>query len=615
MTWLNPAGWWWLLVAVPVIALYILRIRRRRTPVSTLQFWEEAVPDSRPRAWWQRLRNLVSLLVQLLFLLLVVMAIADPLTAKQKRERRTWLLIIDRSASMQMSTNPAMPGAPTRLDQAKTEAVALINRLRDWDEAMVATMTDRIDVRCGRTDDARILRRAVASIATSDAPGDAREAIRLAAGVRVDDRKQEVVVWSDQPAPSGEAGSLSNGTWRVTGAPVDNVGIVTFAARPAAERRDRVRLLLAVANHAATNRSFSVSLRENGIPFDAPFFEVPPGEERSIHLEHEPGAGGLVTAELMLDQIDGFAGDNRAQLVVESPRAVTAGLVTSSPNRFLVEVLEAQPLLDLVVLSPDDPDGWTVADLLVFDRVVPDMLPAQAALYLGPEAASPLWSMDEPVSNAWVNWQNEASPLTRHVPVEELPIARMVPIRPIGGEVLWKVLDRPAAVAWQRGDHRVVAWTIDLQRSDVPLRTAFPIFVANCVNWLADRSVKNHGAFAAGDLVTLARAGDAEAALVAPDGTRSSLPDKGDHWLIGPVERAGVYRVEADADATPLETFAVNLANGEESNGRTMTDEDAAAPPPWLALGARRSPWFYLALAALLLSVTEWLLHHRRVLE
>ena len=39
----------------PIVLLYILRIRLRRQPVSTLLFWDQLFDEKKPRSWWQRL--------------------------------------------------------------------------------------------------------------------------------------------------------------------------------------------------------------------------------------------------------------------------------------------------------------------------------------------------------------------------------------------------------------------------------------------------------------------------------------------------------------------------------------------------------------------------------
>ena len=103
---------WWALLAVPIVLLFILRVRLRRKPVATLLFWDQLLKEHPPRAWWRRLRNLLALLFQLAFLALVVGALVDPLWAWQKKEARHVVYVIDNSASMsardaRRSGNPA----------------------------------------------------------------------------------------------------------------------------------------------------------------------------------------------------------------------------------------------------------------------------------------------------------------------------------------------------------------------------------------------------------------------------------------------------------------------------------------------------------------------------
>jgi|GEM_PF-4957561 len=65
---------WWLLLAVPVVLFY-LGLRPTRVVVSAGFLWQRALAR---RTWWQRIRWLVSLGLQLLFLALVVAALTDP---------------------------------------------------------------------------------------------------------------------------------------------------------------------------------------------------------------------------------------------------------------------------------------------------------------------------------------------------------------------------------------------------------------------------------------------------------------------------------------------------------------------------------------------------------
>ena len=68
MNLINPTALFLAGLAVPIIVFYILKIRLRRVPVSTLMFWQQIFEEKKPRSIWQRLRHLLSLLLQLAFL-------------------------------------------------------------------------------------------------------------------------------------------------------------------------------------------------------------------------------------------------------------------------------------------------------------------------------------------------------------------------------------------------------------------------------------------------------------------------------------------------------------------------------------------------------------------
>src|SRR5919205_449158 len=125
----NPTPLFWLLLAIPVVIFYVLKIRLKRVPVSTVIFWRQIFDEKKPRSLWQRLRHLISLLVQLALLLLLVAALAEPFFDWDALTPRRVVLVIDNSASMN-----AADAEPTRLAKAKEEAKRIVAGLRYQDE-------------------------------------------------------------------------------------------------------------------------------------------------------------------------------------------------------------------------------------------------------------------------------------------------------------------------------------------------------------------------------------------------------------------------------------------------------------------------------------------------
>ena len=113
MSFANPTALLWALLAVPVVVFYVLKIRLKRVPVSTVIFWRQLFDEKRPRSLWQRLRHLVSLLVQMALLGLMVAALAEPFFSWEILSARRVVLVLDNSASMN-----ATDVEPTRLAKA-----------------------------------------------------------------------------------------------------------------------------------------------------------------------------------------------------------------------------------------------------------------------------------------------------------------------------------------------------------------------------------------------------------------------------------------------------------------------------------------------------------------
>ena len=87
----NPYALFWLLLTLPLVALFLLKVRPRLQAVSTVLFWQQVLPESRPRRWWQRLRHPLSLLLQLLLLLLLTLALARaPVAGSRRRSGCCW---------------------------------------------------------------------------------------------------------------------------------------------------------------------------------------------------------------------------------------------------------------------------------------------------------------------------------------------------------------------------------------------------------------------------------------------------------------------------------------------------------------------------------------------
>ena len=88
------------LLAAPIVAMYLLRLRRKERRVSSTFLWREVLRDLEANAPWQRLRPNLLLLLQLLALAALVLALSRPYLTQASDIDGDLLLILDASASM-----------------------------------------------------------------------------------------------------------------------------------------------------------------------------------------------------------------------------------------------------------------------------------------------------------------------------------------------------------------------------------------------------------------------------------------------------------------------------------------------------------------------------------
>src|SRR5258708_36200548 len=101
MTFLNAWAAGFAALAPVIVLLYLLKLKRRPMPVSTLIFWQRVLQESRRRALFQRLRQFLSLLLHLLIFALILGALLRPAFDRLVREGGSTVLILDTRDRMQ----------------------------------------------------------------------------------------------------------------------------------------------------------------------------------------------------------------------------------------------------------------------------------------------------------------------------------------------------------------------------------------------------------------------------------------------------------------------------------------------------------------------------------
>jgi hypothetical protein len=622
MNLVHPTAMLWAALAIPIVVFYILKIRNRRVPVSTILFWRQIFEEKQPRSIWQHLRHLLSLLVQLAFLLLVVSAIAEPIFKWEIRDARRLVLIVDNSASMN-----ATDVDPTRLDAAKKAAEPLIEGLRFRDELAILSAGTQPQVQSGLTGHQSTLRAALRAIPPTDGPTRIKESVELARRLLADQPRRKIVIVTDGGFPEIDAIRGADDVQVVAiGKKTGNLAITRFQARRSLLDPIGYQILAEVQNASDEKVETRFELDLEGNPVDVVPLTLEPGAKWMQVFEKTSADGGRLTAKL--NRKDLLAVDNQAVTILPSREILPVTLVTNG-NLFLEKVFEANPLVKLTVVKEMPKDGKPPS-LTVWHRKVANRLPPGNHLVIEPKDPTDLWTVGEMLQNPVVEKQDKQSPLMTHIRLDNvlMPEARQIKFlaggtalaTALSGDPLYFAIDRP------QGKGKVLVLTVDLDKGDLPLQTAFPIMVANSLGWFTGTRGELREAMASGTVADIelppGRGSSAKTLdLVAPDGRKKSIPVVGGKVTVGPLDRCGVWTLrrpnepdaKSKAEEPPVLEIACNLAARAESDIRPPAG--LIEQPRLASLGGGSGGWplwFMLALVAGILIVAEWYLYQRR---
>ena len=657
MQFVSPTSLLWLLLAVPIVVLYILKIRLRRVPVSTMMFWDQVFDQRTPRSIWQKLRHVISLLMQLAFLSLVAFAVADPFLTTEQLTARQVVLVVDNSASM-----TALDGVVTRLDEAKRRGARLINGLRFRDRMAIVSTGAVPKVVCGLTNHQRTLRRALTAVSITHGPTRVHEAVEMAKRLLSGQENPQIVVLTDgcfdgvevlaaeNAAQQGRLANQATVQLDIVGTPIDNVAITKFQVRRSLNDVIGYQVFVEVTNYSdeATECRLEVSLGNDLV--DVVPLHLEPDQPHRHFLDHASAVGGRLLASI--DVQDSLPVDNQAVAIVPKRQRQSVLLVTQG-NLFLQSALAAIPLVDLRSVK-ELPKSIPTDVIVFFDGETPNEIPVGNVFVVQPTSSTDLWKLGVPIKDPLVTDQDSDSPLMTHVQLENvlMPAARTLELSAehrvlassIGGEPLYVMIDRPPG--------KVLVMAVDLDVGDLPLRTAFPIMMTNAINWFRGERAELQPAVATGTTVhwqlnatandlggavngmtrsAVASAGPNRAGkgqdetsilvLRGPDGTDKALPNNADRLTLGPFAQSGVWQVlrvrrnatesSNDQSETVVAEYACNLTDSQESNLRFKVELPKSKAAQASALDSRPI-WFYLVALALVLSTVEWFMYQRR---
>jgi len=477
MTFLLPLGLLGLLLLPIIVLLHLIRQRRERQRVPSLQIWRDLQRQTiqqKPR----RIPLTLLLLLHLLLTLLLAFALSQPLLLALRGQATHTAIILDTSTSM-----AATDEQPDRLSAAKAEALQLLGDLSSSDSAALIELsaTPRILGQANGSDTALVLRE-LNQLRAGGPDGDLRQALNLAQATGRAQAALRIVILSDQalqavtPAPV-----LGDVEWRVFGEAGDNVAIVAFATRPL--RNGQQQLYARVANLGSSPIARTLRLDLDGTRAATEPMRLAPGGEAEWSWPLPQGTNQAVAS---LSGTDLQPLDDQATAVVGGGQRTKVVLVTPTTTP-LERALRAQPNVEVQIISAATYQEPTDADLVVFNTYVPTSMPQTPVLVVAPPRDQQLIEITENVDNVTANTVTEER--FRAIDWQPVTFDRVANVvTPPWARTIVAADDVPLVLAGQLDGQPIVIWTFDPTASNVANRLAFPLLTAATTRMLLPRT-------------------------------------------------------------------------------------------------------------------------------
>ncbi|HEY1065054.1 MAG TPA: VWA domain-containing protein, partial [Pirellulales bacterium] len=599
---------------------------------------------------WQRLRQNLLLLLQLLLVALVLIALTGPSWRSNSLQGDRFIFLFDASASM-----GSTDAEPNRFAAAKAKLNEYLDAMPSGATAMLVSFADGAKVEQGFTDNRAELKRRLAAVQPTQRTTSIDEALRIAAAQAnpgqssFEDRDVAVAqampatmyVLSDGRLQTPSDFFLGNLTpiYVPFGKPdSSNLAILAFSVGRNSERPQQREAFCRIQNNGPDVAKPIVQLfllgddLKSETLIEAKEVTIEPNAASGAVFPLPEFSGGVLEARIVTK--DALTLDDRAWTSVAPPRLGKVLLVTPGNRRLMLALTAkgSQKIAEVVQVAPPhlgtkeyEAEAATGAfDLIIYDQCSPKAMPQANTLFIG--SLPPVgWKQGELGVNPLVLSVDRFHPLTQLVEFNDVRIveARQGTKSEIGGRVLVDSTLGPLLTVAPREGFQDTVLSMALVNgeevvTDWPIKPTFAVFALNLLQTLAGGAEASSLETARpGKPVALRNpVGLESATITTPSGKSFTVPrGRNNSYDFLRTDEVGPYQVVwKNGDR---QTFVVNLFDAEESDVRaqqklTFPTAEVAAQAPGSQV-ARYSGGKWVIVLALLVLLIEWYIYNRRV--
>ncbi len=571
MNLLNWIGLLWLLVVPALLLLYMLRPLRVRKQVPSLRLWHAIPRVERTHTNLRRPPLSLLLILEIIALAAGAFALAQPaLTAPASRST---VVILDASGSMQ-----ALDKNESRFNEAVDQARKIVDAMSSSDVLTLLRAGANVTAvcsACNRIDAERSLSALTPGAGSADIAG----ALAVASGLAPHAAQgagngagslSAVVISDGEFAPPSVDGLDFSLRYIQVGSPVDDVAITTLSARRPPDGQSGYVAFASIDNLGASDVTIQVAAQADTVPLPTRSETVPAGGNVGITWQV---AAGTARFTVNVTPSDALPADDRAVIFLPVAGQYQVNVTSSQPDlyaRALASIDGLQAFTNTTVPGPA---------FSIIQGKLPTPLPAGNLLLVVP--SGDLINPSGTMSGVRPTVVDVSHPLLEGIDLNALLVSDANVYQPPSWlETLVDSPKGPLLLAGGQDGRRIVVLTFDPQQSNLPKLAAFPLLVANAVDWL--------------DPLAGTQAVDPGQTLQLAPGSTVQTPSGrtlvvGAPGLFTDTDEEGIYRVLGPGSSTQANTtpqqFAVNMAD----NAQSSTDNPQSTSHPELKSPGRSS--------------------------
>jgi len=623
MSFLAPLAFLGLTIAIPILLLYMLRLRRQEHVISSTFLWQQVIQDTEANTPWQRLKQNLLLFLQLLILLLMVLALTRPFVTVPTVSAGKIALLVDASASM----NATDIDGQSRFAEALRQADDIISNMNPQDVISLIRVGDIAEPITSYTSDPAELRLGLDRITVGLGQGDWDTALTLAAAGASGAENFNIVMISDGGIGSATRlpANIPQPIYVPVGQSADNVAITALATRSLAGQSPQ--LFAQVTNYGDTQAEISLVISLDGVLSLSRSGTIPPKSQLPIPFD-EPINDPFETLSASLtfddDVNDYLTLDNTAWTVQNEVNTRRIYYVSDGNNLFVEQVLRSLPGVQTFRGNADNarlPNDEF--DLYVFNKWLPDILPDGDMLIIDPPRTTPFFTVGSDIEDTDdIEVLATDSAITTFVDLDEMSLLKFRDITADWADPLITTSGGDILLAGETNGQQIVIMPFDVRDSNLPLLIAYPVLMSNLIDWFSPADIVTlPDGLSVGDSVVIHPPLLADSIRVtAPDGVVNDLSINNNTLVFTDTSQLGLYQLEIiqGGEVMQSQNFAVNLFGTGESDitpiaedalilGGTAMDGEATEQ-----LGLREFWWILVVLALIIMSI-EWVVYHRRL--